>query len=222
MASFMDKVANFGEKTKLNSQIRDMERHKQALFTNAGNLVFNLYSSGNVDIPECTGIFEQIKSIDEGIANIKKQINRLDQAGMQNMAYMQGQMQNGVMCPCGMMNMPGSRFCAKCGQPIVENTSPQSYVQPEHKQPAYPSQGSGQQSYESRGYTQQEYTPHEVSPPEPVQPDHAPQDYDKTLAVTQQSYKPGAAGPAAGRCPVCGYQNHPGVAFCGGCGTKIG
>ena len=115
---------NFVGKAKLNTQIQNIERERDNLFQNIGLLLYNLQSSGEVNVEQCNGMCEQIKAYNEQIDNLKSQIEMLDaQKAQANIPQYAASSQpinpsSGVSCECGAVNRPEARFCAKCGKPM--------------------------------------------------------------------------------------------------------
>ena len=137
MANFFDKVVVglnqginsvsesskvFMEKAKLNTQIQDIEREKNSLLQNIGLLIYNLQVSGELTVEQCSGMCDEIKTADEQIAMLKKQIQTIEMQKGQTTSYNQGftnqSIENGIRCECGNINKSGAKFCAKCGQPL--------------------------------------------------------------------------------------------------------
>ena len=111
----------FVEKAKINTQIQDVEKEKNQLIMNMGNLVYNLQSSGEISIEQCVGICESITQLNQQIAGLREQLKALEAPKPQ---YYGGQnvqqpvIENGVTCQCGFVNKENAKFCAKCGQPL--------------------------------------------------------------------------------------------------------
>ncbi len=136
MASFLDQVVGniakgvdsakegsklFIEKAKINNQIQDIEREKNQLIINMGNLVYNLQSSGEINIEQCSGICQEITHLSRQIIELQEQVKALD---VQKPTYyseqnIQQPTENGVRCQCGYVNKGTAKFCAKCGQPLI-------------------------------------------------------------------------------------------------------
>ena len=145
MAGFFDKVVvelNKGvntvsegsklivEKANLNTQIRDTEREKDQLLRNMGVLVYNLHAGGEIKIEQCMGICNEISELDKKIAMLQQQLQALKTPKTQTAQYSQTSAPqdtiiNGVPCQCGYVNKEGSKFCAKCGQPLATENMPQ-------------------------------------------------------------------------------------------------
>ena len=153
MAGFMDRVADFGEKTKLNMQIREMEKQRIGLFTNAGTLVYNLSLSGSLSIPECEAIFAEITALNNRIEETKKQIARIDEMRLYAAAPVKP---NGIPCVCGMVNAPDARFCAGCGRPVTAPPVPPA--PPVYDAPGYTAPPAAP-AYAEPEYSSTEYAP---------------------------------------------------------------
>lgn len=138
MAGFFDKVVdglNKGvstvsegskllvEKANLNTQIREVEREKSRLLQNMGTLVYNLHANGEIEIEQCTGMCNEVLTMDQKIVALQQQLQALEVPKTQTVQYTQTVMQtdpivNGVTCECGFVNKEGAKYCAKCGKQI--------------------------------------------------------------------------------------------------------
>ena len=128
MAGFLDKVVvglNKGvnavsegsklivEKATLNTQIQNAEKEKGKLLQNLGTLVYNLISNGEIELEQCSGLYDQIAGYNREISEFQQQLQALETAKTQ-----QTQQPDGVQCQCGHMNKAGAKFCSKCGQSL--------------------------------------------------------------------------------------------------------
>ena len=107
---------NMVEKTKLNSCIKTFEDEKKQLLEVLGNKIFNfVVANPESDIPmaEVHDICAEIYSRNEQIAECKVKIDELDA----EMDKVKGTSINNIplVCTCGQQNVPGAKFCAKCG-----------------------------------------------------------------------------------------------------------
>lgn len=111
----------FVEKAKINTKIQDVEKEKNQLIMNMGNLVYNLQNNGEITIEQCVGICESITQLNQQIAALREQLKTLDVPRTQYYGGQNSQqpIENGVHCQCGAINKEGAKFCAKCGQPLV-------------------------------------------------------------------------------------------------------
>ena len=204
MAGFMDRVADFSEKSRLNSQIRDMEKQRSELFTNAGTLAYNLSAAGKLSIPECEAIFAEISALNNRIEETKNKITRIDEMRAQAAQAAYPVIPNGIQCVCGMVNAPGARFCAGCGRPVTAPPTPPT--PPAYGTPGYtaPPAPPAQPAYGAPAYT---------APP--AAPAYAEPEYPST------EYAPAADEANIGVCPSCGYSNKPEAIFCANCGQSL-
>ena len=103
------------EKTKINSIIKNIEGEKKQLAEVLGLKVFN-YCLNNAegDIPreEVISICNEIIARNEKIEQNKQRIAELDRE-MSEVTGSGSTVQ--VPCKCGQINVPGAKFCAKCG-----------------------------------------------------------------------------------------------------------
>ena len=142
MAGFFDKVVvglNKGvntvsegsklivEKANLNTQIRDTEKEKGRLLQNMGTLVYNLHTSGEINIEQCVGMCKEVATMDQRIMELQGQLQALEMPKTQPAQYTQTivppeVITDGVPCSCGFINKDGAKFCAKCGKSLaIEN-----------------------------------------------------------------------------------------------------
>lgn len=135
MAGFLDKVVvginrgvnsvsegskTFVEKAKINTQIQDLEREKNQLLINMGNLVYNLQINGEINIPQCVGICEEITRFNSSIKEQQEKLTAIEaQRGGYYDEYNSAPQSGGVQCQCGFVNKPGAKFCSKCGSPLA-------------------------------------------------------------------------------------------------------
>ena len=125
----------FLEKSKLNSQIEELNRARNRYIYEIDNIVFSLYSTGELTVPQCDELCKNIINGDNKIADLKKQIEiieqqRKEQQALNSMAsiYSPAELQDGIKCSCGFTNKAGSKFCAACGSPLAVNTEETSEV----------------------------------------------------------------------------------------------
>ncbi len=112
----------FVEKAKLNTKIDDLQKEKQSYIHNMGGLVYNLMLSGEVSIPQCEGICNEIAACDREIEVVKQEIAMLDRQRItrqpEQFAAASYDMKDGIRCKCGFMNKSTAKFCASCGGPL--------------------------------------------------------------------------------------------------------
>ena len=132
MADFLDKVKdslNKGvatvstgsktmlEKSKINSIIKTLEDEKRQLTEIAGNKVVAFCSAnaeGDIPRSEIISIYNEIMARNEQIAIHQQRIAELDS----EMDQVRGGSNLGGFCPCGHENIPGAKFCARCGNKL--------------------------------------------------------------------------------------------------------
>ncbi len=138
MAGFFDKIVegvNRGvstvsegskmlvEKANLSTQAKDIERDKCRVLQNLGTLVYNLHASGEVNIEQCTAMYNEIAAMDQRLVALQQQLQALEMTKTQPMQYAQTvvppePIANGLACECGFVNKEGSKFCAHCGKQL--------------------------------------------------------------------------------------------------------
>ncbi|MCD7777867.1 MAG: hypothetical protein LUH47_05115 [Clostridiales bacterium] len=112
------------EKAKLNSQIQEVESENDKLIYNIGKTVCSLYTSNEIQLEQCSGIFEAINKNKEKIEDLKNQIILIEkqkEASLRAAAPMPETAavpSDGTVCSCGFTNKPGANFCAKCGNKL--------------------------------------------------------------------------------------------------------
>lgn len=132
---FMDKVAvgfNKGvaavsenskgivEKAKLNKQIYDIEKRRNVLLNNMGELIYNLQAAGTIQIQQCEEVCTEIDKCSEQILRLKKELNALEQHGANDEIY-EITPDDGSKCECGFVNTKTASFCRMCGKPLKDN-----------------------------------------------------------------------------------------------------
>ena len=132
MAGFFDKVVvginkgvnsvsegskNLVEKAKLNVQVQDLEGQKNKILQSMGALVYNLKLEGEIEVPQCDGMYEEIVAINQKLADIQEQLKAFDTSKPQAPAC-QAPVASGVTCSCGFTNKEGAKFCANCGSAL--------------------------------------------------------------------------------------------------------
>ncbi len=103
------------EKAQINTELEGVEKEKNSLFLDIGRLVYRLQMSGEINIEQCAPICEQIAAKDKRAEELRTQLKALEAQRNQQ----QNIPPNGIRCECGYINGEGSRFCAKCGRPLV-------------------------------------------------------------------------------------------------------
>ena len=93
MSDFFEKVlsgiANFAsaitnglmyslKKLRIKKQIEDTQSKRMQIMCNLGELVYNLYRKGNVDIPECVPMCEELSELGEKIMNLQDKSDEMD------------------------------------------------------------------------------------------------------------------------------------------------
>ena len=107
------------EKARLSTQIQDLERDKDKMLLNMGNLVYNLYQSGEVHIEQCEAICDEVTSYYKRISDLQNQLQSLDGTRPQT-EFVTNAGVNTVVCgQCGAANKSTSKFCSGCGKPLV-------------------------------------------------------------------------------------------------------
>ena len=122
--SVSESSKQFIEKTNINTRIRETEREMSQLYCNLGNLVYNLYKSGQVNISQCTEMYNVIKSCEDRLEDLRIQLVRIEEMKVQ--AYVNNTPVNAPssqpvsqkQCACGFANKPNAKFCAKCGNSL--------------------------------------------------------------------------------------------------------
>ena len=109
---------NMVEKTKINTRIKNLETEIKELAEIMGNKVFNYcVNNPDGDIPraefltfcgEISTRNEQIRECREQIAALDEEMNQVK--GVSNTVP--------VTCACGQVNVPGAKFCARCGNQL--------------------------------------------------------------------------------------------------------
>lgn len=132
--SFIDKVAkglndgiatvsenskNFVEKAKLSKKIDDLKKHKNQLFSNMGELVYNLNEDNIIHISQCESICKEIKQCTVQISQLQLQLTAFEHSDSKY--FEQQPITDGIECKCGCMNSKDDLYCRLCGN--ILNTS---------------------------------------------------------------------------------------------------
>ena len=137
MASFFDKMVvginkgvnavsetskTFAEKAKLNVKISETEKEMNNLYQCIGSLIYNLYKNDEIEIEKANAMFQEMDNLSAKMQELQEAVRMLDavkvQGGgmpMQNQAPVQNAAPAETTCSCGHVNVPGAKFCAKCG-----------------------------------------------------------------------------------------------------------
>ena len=108
----------------MSTQVKNVERDKGQLLQTMGTLVYNLYKNEGVVIPQCEGLYNELKMADSKLEELQMQLKQLEIAKNQpsyytaDMAAAQAAQptENTKMCECGNANKETAKFCAKCGK----------------------------------------------------------------------------------------------------------
>ena len=106
------------EKAKINTQIQDLEKEKNKLLINMGNLIYNLQQSGDVQIEQCGGICAEISNYNDQISELQLRLQELDINKQPQQSQLVPSNENGVVCECGFTNKVTAKFCSQCGKPL--------------------------------------------------------------------------------------------------------
>lgn len=121
VTSMKDGSKTLVDKARLNTQIQEIQKNKKTMFTNLGELVYNLQVSGVIDIEQCRGMCNEVTSFDAQIEQLQKQVEELEMRKVAPTYTAPATVAGGVACPnCSTVNEPGAKFCAGCGSPIPE------------------------------------------------------------------------------------------------------
>jgi seryl-tRNA synthetase len=108
------------EKSQINIQLQNVEKEKNSLATNIGNIVYDLYASGEIEIPQCEELLNNITTLNKKKNELNNQLKVIEEQMAHN-AQSSNVPINGIKCSCGNINKQGTKFCTNCGKPI-ENT----------------------------------------------------------------------------------------------------
>lgn len=127
MADFFDKMIatvstgskTMVEKSKINAANKALEDEKKQLLEVLGNTVFNYmqeHAEGDIPRMEVVPLCNEIISRNYQIMENKKKVEELD-AEMEKVKGA-GASNIPTVCPCGLTNAPGAKFCARCGNKL--------------------------------------------------------------------------------------------------------
>lgn len=66
------------KKLRIKKQIEDTQSKRIQIMSNLGELVYNLYRNGNVDIPECVPMCEKISELGGKIIQLQDKADEMD------------------------------------------------------------------------------------------------------------------------------------------------
>jgi thymidine kinase len=105
------------EKAKINSMIKTLEDEKRNLAEILGMKVYTLFIEGHeIARDELDSICAEIMKRDASITEQKRQLERIE--AEINMVVGSNKVYSSL-CKCGHINTEGSKFCAKCGSPLI-------------------------------------------------------------------------------------------------------
>ncbi len=105
------------EKAKLNTQIQDYEKERARLYQDIGTFIYNLQTSGEINIPQCNDMCDEVTVLGKKIEDLQLKIQELDSSRIQSSYSVPPE--DGIACSsCGCVNTRDSKFCAGCGKPL--------------------------------------------------------------------------------------------------------
>ena len=110
------------EKTKINAVISNLENEHTQLARLLGQRVYDMYKI-NGEIAVDDGMSNFIAEIEKRLMQIeqqKEQLRRVDDELSMVTGKTQEDSLSGAACDCGSVNAEGAKFCAKCGNSLLE------------------------------------------------------------------------------------------------------
>lgn len=108
------------ERAKLSTQLQEYEKERNAIYQNIGVLVYNLQNSGEINICQSKGMFDEVTALNDKIETLAMKIRSLDANRVQN-PYANTMPADGAVCSCGCTNLKGAKFCAVCGKKLFSD-----------------------------------------------------------------------------------------------------
>lgn len=107
------------ESSKLRSMIDRVQESIQQAKIEMGNVVYTNWKSGAENAAYIEGVCANIRKMEEEIAGYEAQIAEL-QAEKERLlnGTAAAVPTNGIVCSCGQVNSPDSKFCSGCGKPV--------------------------------------------------------------------------------------------------------
>ncbi len=66
------------KKLRIKKQMEDTQSKRIQIMSNLGELVYNLYTKGNVDIPECVPMCEKLSELSEKITALQAESDKIE------------------------------------------------------------------------------------------------------------------------------------------------
>lgn len=126
MNSVSGSSKTIAKKAEINVELEGLERDREELIRNLGELIYNLQKSEEIYIEKSINIYNEIVTYDERIKVLKQKLERLDQIKREGQeplvshnADTSQENENLKRCSvCGVLNEEDSNFCAGCGNKL--------------------------------------------------------------------------------------------------------
>ncbi len=126
MNSVSGSSKTIAKKAEINVELEGLERDREELIRNLGELIYNLQKSEEIYVEKSINIYNEIVTYDERIKVLKQKLERLDQIKREGQEPLTNQNagmsqvnENLKRCSvCGALNEEDSNFCAGCGNKL--------------------------------------------------------------------------------------------------------
>lgn len=126
MNSVSGSSKTIAKKAEINVELEGLERDREELIRNLGELIYNLQKSEEIYIEKSINIYNEIVTYDERIKVLKQKLERLDQIKREGQEPLVSrnddtsqENENLKRCSvCGALNEEDSNFCAGCGNKL--------------------------------------------------------------------------------------------------------
>lgn len=126
MNSVSGSSKTIAKKAEINVELEGLERDREELIRNLGELIYNLQKSEEIYIEKSINIYNEIVTYDERIKVLKQKLERLDEIKREGQESLVSQNDNTYRenenlkrCSvCGALNEEDSNFCAGCGNKL--------------------------------------------------------------------------------------------------------
>lgn len=127
MNSVSGSSKTIAKKAEINVEIEDLEKIREDLTRNLGELIYNLQKSGEIYIEKSINIYNEIVTYDERLKVLKQELEKLDEIRReeqetivnQNSGISQSNQNLRKCSACGTLNEEDANFCAICGNKLL-------------------------------------------------------------------------------------------------------
>lgn len=127
MNSVSGSSKTIAKKAEINVEIENLEKAREDLIRNLGELIYNLQKSGEIYIEKSINIYNEIVTYDERLKVLKQELEKIDEirreeqeiTANQNISTSKSSGNLKTCSECGTMNEADANFCAICGNRLL-------------------------------------------------------------------------------------------------------